>query len=158
MQISVHCLAIWPSDPFSWCRGEPHTWSKSPNIPQEDQHGQLTFGSSQRLRHQLRSIHDLDRGSQRVCIRCAARFPCGSSHIWLFLKLLLVYGIYSPTGLPYLALVGEESANPTETLCTRVVGYLMGKGPSSQRRRGGGGKWDSVREVLEGEQLLGCIN
>jgi hypothetical protein len=42
------------------------------------------------------------------------------SGIGLFLKLLPVYGIHSPTGLPYLTSVIENAPNPAETRFARV--------------------------------------
>ena len=41
--------------------------------PQEDQQNQLTwtFVGSQRLNHQLKSIHGLDLSPMHICSRCA---------------------------------------------------------------------------------------
>jgi hypothetical protein len=62
---------------------------KGMGTPQEDQQNQLAWTSwgSQRLRHQSKSIYELDRGLQHTCSR----------------------------GLPCLALVGEDVPNPAET-------------------------------------------
>jgi hypothetical protein len=50
-------------------------------------------------------------GPQNISSRCAAKSPCGFPQQ---VELLPVCGIYSPSGMPCLALEGEYAPNPAE--------------------------------------------
>jgi hypothetical protein len=78
----------------------------------EDQQCQLTWtpGSSQRLSHQLKSIHGLVQGPWHICSR----------------------------GLPCLASVGEDAPNSVETWGPMEWACPGREGAPSQRQKGGG--------------------
>jgi hypothetical protein len=92
---------------------------KGIGMPQHDQLSQLTWTlrSSNRLSHQTKSIQKWTE-APHTCTIYSGQSPCGSPNNleWeLFLNLLSVYRIQSPTGLPYLTSVGEDDSIPAES-------------------------------------------
>ena len=99
--------------------GEELKNSERIGTPQEDQQCELTwsFGHSQRLNHQPKSIQRLDLGPLHICSRCTAWSSCGSPKmkagpypdfiacVWILLPSPL-------TGPVCLASVGKDTHSP----------------------------------------------
>ena len=98
--------------------GEGSKVLKVIGTPLENQQIQLTYTleGSQRPSQEPKSIQELDSSLQHIYSICAAQNFMWAQQLeqGLYLKLLPVCGILSPTGLPCLTSV-QQLPRPTET-------------------------------------------
>ena len=108
---------------------------------------------SQRLNHQLKSIHGLDLDFLHICSRYTACSSCKYPNNWSRYILWLCSLPVDPitlTGMPCLAPVVEDAPSPVVTWAARIGWYPRWGAPPSQKWRGGTMMGGVIREGERG--------